>query len=484
MEKGGTQTKIFLTSSPIGIYRSEEPLDYKGFNPANGMVDALKEFWTENARCLLISAFPDEYEIDDRMRDDYENIVKDTGLSISCMDICDLRNGREKADELKSYDFVILGGGHVPTQNAFFKNMELAERFAGFNGIVMGISAGTMNCARIVYAEPEMPGEATDPDYERFIPGLGLTEYNMIPHYNAVKDDVIDGMRLIEDIAFGDSFGHTFYAITDGSYLLQTEDRAEIRGEAYRISDGKMEQICTDGNVFILHPGNAAEYGFDRIELLDGNPLEGCYICVLGSSVVKGAASGDAAIAEYLGARLGCEYTKSAVNGTTLADVMPGSYIERLKKLDPGSAYDLFICQLSTNDATQNMPLGEISEKEMFDTHTVTGAIEYIITYVRDTWGCPVVFFTGSHYDSERYDAMVIRLKELQAKYDIGVIDLWTDEMFNQISGEARALYMNDGIHPTRAGYRDWWGPEFEKQLLPVYTQESYQGRNQERTDA
>ena len=43
MEKGGTQTKIFLTSSPIGIYRSEEPLDYKGFNPANGMVDALKE---------------------------------------------------------------------------------------------------------------------------------------------------------------------------------------------------------------------------------------------------------------------------------------------------------------------------------------------------------------------------------------------------------------------------------------------------------
>ena len=34
--------KLFLTSSPIGTYRSEEPLDYIGFNPANGMVDALK----------------------------------------------------------------------------------------------------------------------------------------------------------------------------------------------------------------------------------------------------------------------------------------------------------------------------------------------------------------------------------------------------------------------------------------------------------
>ena len=38
-------------------------------------------------------------------------------------------------------------------------------------------------------------------------------------------------MRLIEDIAFGDSFGHTFYAITDGSYLLQTEDGAEIEAD-------------------------------------------------------------------------------------------------------------------------------------------------------------------------------------------------------------------------------------------------------------
>ncbi|MBR3126619.1 MAG: dipeptidase E, partial [Mogibacterium sp.] len=206
--------KLFLTSSPIGIYRSDEPLNYKGFNPANGMVGALKQFWTDNAGCLLISAFPDEYDLNDRMREDYAQIVKDTGLSISCMDICDLRNGKEKAGKLPDYDFVILGGGHVPTENAFFRSIGLAEKFSGFDGIVMGISAGTMNCARIVYAQPELPGEAADPAYERFIPGLGLTEYNLLPHYNAVKNDVIDGMRLIEDIAFKDSAGHTFYAIT------------------------------------------------------------------------------------------------------------------------------------------------------------------------------------------------------------------------------------------------------------------------------
>ena len=244
--------KLFLTSSPIGIYRSNEPLNYKGFNPANGMMEALRRFWKDNAKCLLISAFHDEYEVNDRMRDDYEHIVKDTGLSISCMDICDSRNGNEKARELPGYDFVILGGGHVPTENAFFRRIGLAEGFDGFNGIAMGISAGTMNCARVVYAQPELPGEAADPGYKRFIPGLGLTEYNLLPHFNAVKNDVLDGMRLIEDIAFADSMGRTFYAITDGSYLLQTEDMAEIRGEAYMIRDGAITKVCDNGSILRL----------------------------------------------------------------------------------------------------------------------------------------------------------------------------------------------------------------------------------------
>lgn len=107
--------KLFLTSSPIGVYRSNEPLTYQGFNPANGMVDELKRYWAVDAECILISAFPDEYEINDRMREDYENIVKDSGLSCVKMDICDSRNGRDKASALHDYDFVILGGGHVPT---------------------------------------------------------------------------------------------------------------------------------------------------------------------------------------------------------------------------------------------------------------------------------------------------------------------------------------------------------------------------------
>ena len=219
------------------------PLNYKGFNPANGMTEALREYWTENSRCLLISAFPDEYELDDRMRDDYEHIVRDTGLSISCMDICDLRNGKEKADELTTYDFVILGGGHVPTQQKFFSKIGLREKLSVCSGVVVGISAGSMNGADTVYAQPERSGEATDPAYRRFLPGLGLTKTVLLPHYDLVKDDVLDGQRLYEDITCGDSFGRTFYAIPDGSYLYGHNGMEELWGEAHRIRDGVITQV-------------------------------------------------------------------------------------------------------------------------------------------------------------------------------------------------------------------------------------------------
>ena len=171
---------------------------------------------------------------------------------MKCMDLCDRRNGRDIVSKLGSYDMVILGGGHVPTEKAFFDEIGLRDALKSWDGIVMGISAGSMNCADIVYAQPEMPGEAVDPSYQKFIQGLGLTDVNVLPHYQAVKDDWVDGLRLMEDITYPDSIGRAFHAIVDGSFVLQTEDRKEIRGEAYRIADGQIRKVCEYGEVLKL----------------------------------------------------------------------------------------------------------------------------------------------------------------------------------------------------------------------------------------
>lgn len=104
-----------------------------------------------------------------------------------------------------------------------------------------------MNCAETVYAGPELEGEAIDPLFERWIPGLGLTDINIFPHFQSLKDDYLDGLRLIEDITFADSMGHEIIALNDGSYILLDDGRATLYGEAYRILDGRLTQICADG---------------------------------------------------------------------------------------------------------------------------------------------------------------------------------------------------------------------------------------------
>ena len=109
-----------------------------------------------------------------------------------------------------------------------------------------------MNCADTVYAGPELEGEAIDPLYERWITGLGLTDINIFPHFQSLKDDYLDGLRLIEDITYADSIGHEIIALNDGSYIMLEDGKTTLYGEAYKILDGKQWQICKDGESLSL----------------------------------------------------------------------------------------------------------------------------------------------------------------------------------------------------------------------------------------
>ena len=109
-----------------------------------------------------------------------------------------------------------------------------------------------MNCADTVYAGPELDGEALDPHFKRWIPGLGITKVNIFPHFEMLRDDVLDGLRVVEDITFADSMGHEILALNDGSYIVIDDDKETLFGEAYRILDRKIELICKDGESLIL----------------------------------------------------------------------------------------------------------------------------------------------------------------------------------------------------------------------------------------
>lgn len=221
--------------------------------------------------------------------------------------------------------------------------------------------------------------------------------------------------------------------------------------------------------------GNGEKYSLDNAAPNADSPIEGKTVLFLGSSVTYGSASGGVSFADYIGKRDGCTIIKSAVSGTTLVESGINSYVSRLKKLD-AEKVDLFVCQLSTNDASQKKELGKIIESKNlndFDTKTIAGAIEYIICYSKEKWNCPVIFYTNPHYDSDLYGEMVGILKEAETKWGISVIDMWNDAELNAALKKNTALYMADKIHPTKAGYLEIWTPFMEKTVFEVMKEEA-----------
>lgn len=243
--------KVMLTSSLGGSNKVNGIRVPAILIKKNGLLDKLKSIWVENARVLIICGNPNDYEINDSICACLKEAIPMSGLSISNIDICDGRNSHIIKD-LQNKDVLILAGGHVPTQNKFMKQLQLKKYLLDYKGIVVAWSAGSMNCANVVYAGPELAGEAIDPFYKRWITGLGITNINIFPHYQSLKNDYLDGLRLIEDITFEDSMGHEIIALNDGSYIMLDDGQATVYGEAYSIKDGYQKQICVDGECFAL----------------------------------------------------------------------------------------------------------------------------------------------------------------------------------------------------------------------------------------
>lgn len=236
----------FLTS------RTDLP-GHEELNPANRFIDELRRVLPNPCRALDICSDPDAWEKTDFYASLTRLYFENAGFRFDSFRVLDGRNADQAEALVRDADLLILGGGHVPTQNRFFQQIGLRELMANYDGVVVGISAGSMNSAELVYAQPEEEGEAVDPAYRRFLPGLGLTKTMLLPHYQEVKDDVLDGLRLFEDITYHDSMGRCFYAIPDGSYLFSENGREELRGEAYRIRDGVISQISAEGDVVALN---------------------------------------------------------------------------------------------------------------------------------------------------------------------------------------------------------------------------------------
>ena len=234
---------LFLTGSPCA--------KGEGFFTSDGdFAKRLKERLPDHPRILLVASSPDDRQNCNWIFESTKECILNSGIAFSSLRMLARDNASDAAALVSEADLVILCGGHVPTQNRFLSEIGLRAIMADYDGVVMGCSAGSMNCADAVFSHPELPGEGCDPSYRYWLKGLGLTDINIVPHLEDISGMMLDGRRMLEDIIMPASHGHAFYTFRDGVYIIEENGRRTLFGEAWVIENGTIRKISEPGGSF------------------------------------------------------------------------------------------------------------------------------------------------------------------------------------------------------------------------------------------
>lgn len=227
-----------------------------GCNNQNGIVEKIIENINKTIKFVYIASNPNNFEKSDVQSMATAEALRIEGLKIDKVVVIDHRVKKNIKDTILSADIVFLAGGHVPTQNKYFKEIELKDVLNEYKGVVIGQSAGSMNCSELVYAQPEFEEEFNDKNFRKYFSGLGLTNVIIMPHMNRAKTDELCGMTTYE-MCLEDSYDCPHYGILDGGYILVKDGVSTAFGRTVYFKDGKEKVLCEEGQSVVLEDNQA-----------------------------------------------------------------------------------------------------------------------------------------------------------------------------------------------------------------------------------
>lgn len=243
---------IFLTSSMCGYVKTDKGNEIVKVDNSNGFIDRLKEASQKLCNFVFVASDPDNR----KRTEEYANIIIDAlnldGFAIENVSIIDHSfKGNIKKTIIKA-DCVCLMGGNVPMQNAYFKEIKLEKILKDYNGIIIGQSAGSMNCSKIVYTQPEWFEEFENKSYKRLLSGLGLINFTIMPHMNSANEIDSYNHPSVMQMCLEDSYKIPHYGIVDYGFIEVKNGNAFAYGETYKIENGKCILICKNGEKYNL----------------------------------------------------------------------------------------------------------------------------------------------------------------------------------------------------------------------------------------
>jgi len=256
---------LFLTSSLGGYTKTIEGNEVVEHltqcNNSNHFIDRLKRYVTKINTFVFIASNPDGTDKTDKYSKNIVASLNLDGFDIRNLVIIDHRFEGDIKKTILNADVVFLAGGSVPTQNKYFKEIGLKTIINKYNGVVIGQSAGSMNCNSIVYAQPEEDEEFEDKNHKIKLDGLGLVDFSIMPHMNSANDvDELNHPTVME-MCLRDSYDIPHYGIVDYGFIEVVDRISTAYGKTTYYKNGKEYSVCENGE----HVKIENEFNCDKV---------------------------------------------------------------------------------------------------------------------------------------------------------------------------------------------------------------------------
>ena len=145
---------LFLTSNIGGIKKENgKSISVKFFEDNNFLKNVKKSIKNYN-KFVIIASDPKNYKQNDEYLDLDINALALSKLYFKENIVLDNRNKNDIENVLSDSSLIFLSGGNTVQQNIFFNEINLKKYIKRTDACIVGISAGSINSAQIVFNSP------------------------------------------------------------------------------------------------------------------------------------------------------------------------------------------------------------------------------------------------------------------------------------------------------------------------------------------
>ena len=233
--------RLFLASNIGGIKKENGNKMPVKFFEDNKFLKNMKESIKDYNKFVIIASDPDNYELNDNYLKLDTEILALSGLKFKESLVLDNRNKEDIGNILKNSSLIFLSGGNTFQQNMFLNAIKLKDYIKETDACIVGISAGAINSAEIVFSSPENEKDLTR---SVILKGLALTTINVEPHFDLDNPNKIQMESIIKE-----SNNRIIYGLPDKSYIFNNK----VYGKCYRIYKENIELISNDDEIIDIY---------------------------------------------------------------------------------------------------------------------------------------------------------------------------------------------------------------------------------------